>query len=79
MIIVDNISKSYGAQELFRNAGFRLNAGERAGLVAGGAVPVSLGPFRLRAETAAICLAYRLMACPRAHTGTVVEIGGRVS
>ena len=33
MIIVDNISKSYGAQELFRNAGFRLNAGERVGLV----------------------------------------------
>ncbi|MGD1048515.1 MAG: ABC-F family ATP-binding cassette domain-containing protein, partial [Candidatus Krumholzibacteriaceae bacterium] len=33
MIIVDNISKSYGAQELFRNASFRLNAGERAGLV----------------------------------------------
>jgi 16S rRNA (uracil1498-N3)-methyltransferase len=36
---------------------------ERAGLVAGGAVPVSLGPFRLRGETAAICLAYRLTAC----------------
>ncbi len=33
MIIVDNISKSYGAQELFRDASFRLNAGERAGLV----------------------------------------------
>jgi ATP-binding cassette subfamily F protein 3 len=33
MIIVDNISKSYGAQELFRNAGFRINAGERVGLV----------------------------------------------
>jgi len=56
-----------------------LTPGERAGLVAGGAVPVSLGPFRLRGETAAICLAYRLMACPRAHTGTGVEIGGRVS
>jgi ATP-binding cassette subfamily F protein 3 len=33
MIIVDNISKSYGAQELFQNASVRLNAGERAGLV----------------------------------------------
>ncbi len=33
MIIVDNISKSYGSQELFENAGFRLNAGERVGLV----------------------------------------------
>ena len=33
MIIVDNISKSYGAQELFRNASFRLNAGEHVGLV----------------------------------------------
>ena len=45
-----------------------LTPGERAGLVAGGAVPVSLGPFRLRGETAAICLAYRLMAClPRGY------------
>jgi ATP-binding cassette subfamily F protein 3 len=33
VIIVDNISKSYGAQELFRGASFRLNAGERVGLV----------------------------------------------
>ncbi|HVO76430.1 MAG TPA: ABC-F family ATP-binding cassette domain-containing protein, partial [Candidatus Bathyarchaeia archaeon] len=33
MIIVDRISKSYGAQELFRNASFRLNALDRAGLV----------------------------------------------
>ena len=33
MIIVDNISKSYGSQELFKDASFRLNAGERAGLV----------------------------------------------
>ncbi len=33
MIIVDNISKGYGSQELFKNAGFRLNAGERVGLV----------------------------------------------
>ncbi len=33
MIIVDNISKSYGNQELFRDAGFRLNARERLGLV----------------------------------------------
>jgi|WetSurMetagenome_2_1015567.scaffolds.fasta_scaffold22892_3 ATP-binding cassette, subfamily F, member 3 len=33
MIIVDNISKSYGAQELFRNASFRINGGERVGLV----------------------------------------------
>jgi len=33
MIIVDNVSKSYGAQELFKNVSFRLNAGERAGLV----------------------------------------------
>ena len=33
MIIVDNISKSYGAQELFRETGFRLNARERLGLV----------------------------------------------
>ncbi len=33
MIIVENISKSYGSQELFRNAGFRLNARERLGLV----------------------------------------------
>ncbi|MCU0640351.1 MAG: ATP-binding cassette domain-containing protein [Candidatus Krumholzibacteria bacterium] len=33
MIIVDNISKSYGAQELFRETGFRLNSRERLGLV----------------------------------------------
>ena len=33
MIIVENISKSYGSQELFRNAGFRLNARERLGMV----------------------------------------------
>ena len=33
MIIVDNIAKSYGAQELFKDAGFRLNARERVGLV----------------------------------------------
>ncbi len=33
MIIVDNITKSFGTQELFRNAGFRLNARERVGLV----------------------------------------------
>ena len=33
MIIVDGISKSYGAQELFKNASFRLSAGEHVGLV----------------------------------------------
>jgi ATP-binding cassette subfamily F protein 3 len=33
MIIVDHLSKSYGAQELFKDASFRLNAGERVGLV----------------------------------------------
>ncbi len=33
MIIVENISKSYGRQELFRNAGFKLNSRERLGLV----------------------------------------------
>ena len=33
MIIVENISKSYGSQELFRETGFRLNARERLGLV----------------------------------------------
>ncbi|MBN1164991.1 MAG: ATP-binding cassette domain-containing protein [Candidatus Krumholzibacteriota bacterium] len=33
MIIVDNISKSYGSQELFRNASFRLSRRERLGLV----------------------------------------------
>jgi len=33
MIIVEDISKSYGSQELFRETGFRLNAGERLGLV----------------------------------------------
>jgi len=34
--------------------------GERAELVAGGALPVSLGGARLRSETAAICLLYAL-------------------
>ena len=33
MIIIENISKSYGSQELFREAGFRLNARERLGMV----------------------------------------------
>ncbi len=33
MIIVENISKSYGSQELFRKTGFRLNARERLGIV----------------------------------------------
>ena len=33
MIIAENISKSYGSQELFRDTGFRLNARERLGLV----------------------------------------------
>ncbi|MDD3642571.1 MAG: ABC-F family ATP-binding cassette domain-containing protein [Candidatus Krumholzibacteria bacterium] len=33
MIIVDNISKGFGAQELFAGTGFRLNAGERVGLI----------------------------------------------
>jgi ATP-binding cassette subfamily F protein 3 len=33
MIIVENISKGYGSQELFRKTGFRLNARERLGLV----------------------------------------------
>jgi len=33
MIIIDGISKGFGAQELFVQAGFRLNAGERVGLV----------------------------------------------
>jgi ATP-binding cassette subfamily F protein 3 len=33
MIIAENISKSYGSQELFRETGFRLNARERLGLV----------------------------------------------
>ncbi len=33
MIIVENISKGYGSQELFRETGFRLNARERLGLV----------------------------------------------
>lgn len=44
-----------------------LTAGERERLVAKGAVPLSLGPFRLRSETAAICLSYRLLSgfsCP---------------
>jgi 16S rRNA (uracil1498-N3)-methyltransferase len=38
-----------------------LTPGERGLLVAKGAVPLSLGPFRLRSETAAICLSYRLL------------------
>jgi 16S rRNA U1498 N3-methylase RsmE len=33
---------------------------ERTTLVDGGALPLSLGPFRLRSETAAFCLLYRL-------------------
>jgi ATP-binding cassette subfamily F protein 3 len=33
MINVENITKSYGAQVLFKNAGFKLNARERVGLV----------------------------------------------
>jgi len=33
MIIVENITKSFGTQVLFKNAGFRLNARERVGLV----------------------------------------------
>ena len=33
MIIVDNISKSYGNQELFKKTGFKLNSRERLGLV----------------------------------------------
>lgn len=33
MIIIDNISKSYGAQEIFKNASCQVNAGERVGLV----------------------------------------------
>ncbi len=37
-----------------------LSVGERESLVAHGAVPLSLGSFRLRSETAAICLLYRL-------------------
>ncbi len=39
-----------------------LSPDELERLVARGARPVSLGPFRLRAETAAICLAYLLMS-----------------
>ncbi len=39
-----------------------LSPDELERLVARGARPLSLGPFRLRAETAAICLAYRLMS-----------------
>jgi 16S rRNA (uracil1498-N3)-methyltransferase len=35
---------------------------EREGLISRGAIPVSLGPFRLRTETAAICLSYRLLS-----------------
>jgi 16S rRNA (uracil1498-N3)-methyltransferase len=54
-----------------------LTPGERAGLVAGGAVPVSLGPFRLRGETAAICLAYRLIACLPRDTGSGADAGPR--
>ena len=38
-----------------------LSGAEMERLVAGGAKPLSLGPFRLRTETAAICLSYRLM------------------
>jgi 16S rRNA (uracil1498-N3)-methyltransferase len=37
-----------------------LSIRERESLVAQGVVPLSLGPFRLRSETAAICLLYRL-------------------
>jgi ATP-binding cassette subfamily F protein 3 len=33
MINIDNISKSYGAQEIFREASCQINAGERVGLV----------------------------------------------
>jgi 16S rRNA (uracil1498-N3)-methyltransferase len=39
-----------------------LSPGELERLVARGALPLPLGPLRLRAETAAICLAYRLMS-----------------
>jgi len=39
-----------------------LTSDERARLVAKGAIPLSLGPFRLRSETAAICLSYRLLS-----------------
>lgn len=39
-----------------------LSPGELERLLERGARPLSLGPFRLRAETAAICLAYRLMS-----------------
>jgi len=38
-----------------------LSREEMERLVAGGAKLLSLGPFRLRTETAAICLSYRLM------------------
>jgi 16S rRNA (uracil1498-N3)-methyltransferase len=38
-----------------------LSGKEMERLVAGGAKLLSLGPFRLRTETAAICLSYRLM------------------
>jgi 16S rRNA (uracil1498-N3)-methyltransferase len=38
-----------------------LSREETERLVAGGAKLLSLGPFRLRTETAAICLSYRLM------------------
>ena len=39
-----------------------LTPGEREMLVTRGAIPLSLGPFRLRTETAAICLSYRLLS-----------------
>jgi 16S rRNA (uracil1498-N3)-methyltransferase len=38
-----------------------LSPAEMERLVARGAKPFSLGPFRLRSETAAICISYRLM------------------
>jgi 16S rRNA (uracil1498-N3)-methyltransferase len=38
-----------------------LSPAERGTLVSRGAIPVLLGPFRLRSETAAICLACRLL------------------
>ncbi len=42
-----------------------LSRGEVERIVAGGAKLLSLGPLRLRTETAAICLSYRLMIrCP---------------
>ena len=39
-----------------------VTAAERESLVSRGVVPLSLGPFRLRSVTAAICLLYRLRA-----------------